>query len=51
MNGIFMKKAPIAVLCCLALLLAFCGCDSGREYYDDIYINLQDESGKLIVRE
>lgn len=55
MNNIFMKKTLIAVLGCLVVLLAFCGCDSEgdfeREYYDDIYITLQDESEKLIIKE
>jgi hypothetical protein len=55
MNNIFMKKALIAVLGCLVVLLAFCGCDSEgdfeREYYDDIYFTLQDASEKLIIKE
>lgn len=48
-----MKKASIAVLGCLVVLLAFCSCDFGleREYYEDIYIPLQDASEKLIIQE
>ena len=46
-----MKKALIAVLGCVVLLLAFCGCTLEREYYDDIYITLQDASEKLIIKE
>jgi hypothetical protein len=51
MNNIFMKKVTIAVLGCLVVLLVFCGCDSEREYYDDIHITLQDVSEKLIIKE
>ena len=46
-----MKKALTAVLGCLVVLLAFGGCDSEREYYDDIYIPLQDASEQLIIKE
>ena len=48
-----MKKASIAVLGCLVVLFAFCSCDFGlgREYYEDIYIPLQDASEKLIIKE
>ena len=45
-----MKKALI-VLGCLVVLLAFGGCDSEREYYDDIHITLQDSSERIIIRE
>lgn len=51
MNNILIKKALIAVLGCLVVLLAFCSCGSEREYYDDIYITLQDASEKLIIKE
>lgn len=51
MNNIFIKKALIAVLGCLVIFLAFCGCESEREYYNDIYITLQDASEKLIIKE
>ncbi|MBE6672342.1 MAG: hypothetical protein E7599_02330 [Ruminococcaceae bacterium] len=47
----FRQKALTAVLGCLVVLLAFCGCDSEREYYDDIYIPLQDASEQLIIKE
>lgn len=46
-----MKKASITVLGCLVVLLAFCGCNSERENYDDINITLQDTSEKLIIKE
>lgn len=51
MNNIFIKKALIAVLGCLVVLLVFGGCNSGREYYDDIHITLQDLSERIIIRE
>ena len=52
MNRIFIKKALIAVMCCLVILLGS-GCSFGleREYYDDIHITLQDPSEKLIIKE
>lgn len=46
-----MKEITIVVLGCLLVLLALCGCDSEREYHDDIYITLQDASEKLIIKE
>ena len=51
MNNIFIKKALIVVLGCLVVLLAFGGCDSEREYYDDIHIALQDSSERIIIKE
>ena len=50
MNRIFIKKALIAVFCCLVVLIGV-GCDFEREYYDDIHITLQDASEKLIIKE
>ena len=50
MNRIFIKKALISVFCCLLVLIGV-GCDSEREYYDDIHITLQDASEKLIIKE
>ena len=45
------RKALIAILSCLIILLIFGGCSSEREYYDDIYITLQDPSEKIIIKE
>ena len=47
----FNLRSLFLVLCCVVVLLAFCGCNSEREYYDDIYITLQDASEKLIIKE
>lgn len=51
MNKITIRNASIAVTVCLIILLVFGGCGSEREYYDDIYISLQDSSEKIIIKE
>jgi hypothetical protein len=51
MKNFYVKKASKVILWCLVVLLVFCGCDSGRVYHDDLYITLQDESEKLIIKE
>jgi hypothetical protein len=45
------RKALMAVLSCLMILLILGGCGPEREYYDDIYITLQDPSEKIIIKE
>ena len=43
--------ALIAVVTCLIIILIVGACDSGREYYDDIHITLQDSSEEIIIKE
>lgn len=46
-----MKKC-IALLLMITCALGLVGCNSAeREYYDDIIINLQDSSDKIIIKE
>lgn len=52
MNNSTVRKALIAVVSCLIILLIFGGCeDSERIYYDDINITLQDSSERIIIKE
>lgn len=46
-----MKKILIAVVGCLLLSLILGGCDSGREYLEDIRIPLEMQQGEIIIRE
>lgn len=47
-----MKKAiAFASVFVLAILVLFSGCSSGREYKDDIVVELTDREGTLIIRE
>ena len=51
MNKIIQKNVSIAVVVCLLISFVLGGCASEREYYDDIYITLQDSSEKIIIKE
>ena len=51
MNKITTRNTSIAVVCCMIVLLILGGCGTGREYYDDIHISLQESSEKIIIKE
>lgn len=51
MSNIFRRNVLISVVCCLLLSFVFCGCGSGRDYYEDINIQLEERDAELIIRE
>lgn len=51
MNNITKRNALIAVVGCLIVLFIFGGCDSEREYNDDIYIQLEPHQAEIIIKE
>ena len=56
MNNVLVNPVIALLLCCFLVIPAFRGCDSEgrffeREYLEDLYIPLQDESEKLIIKE
>lgn len=51
MSNITKTRALVIVIICLILSFALCGCDSGREYRDDICIQLKDDQGEIVIKE
>ena len=51
MSNITKKSVLIAMISCLIILFAFSGCDSGRDYLDEIHVSLESHEGELIIRE
>ncbi len=41
----------ILLVCCLVMSLVFCGCDNGREYYEDICIKSETSHWEIIIKE
>lgn len=51
MNNITKRRTLIVAICCLIMLFTFSGCNSKREYNDDIHIQLTEHSGEIVIRE
>ena len=45
------KGTALVGIFVLAILVLFSGCSSGREYKDDIVVELTDREGTLVIRE
>jgi hypothetical protein len=51
MSSITKRNALMVVVSCLAMLFFFVGCDSNREYYDDIHIQLETDEAEIVIKE
>lgn len=51
MSNITKKTALIVALSCLIILFTFSGCDSRREYNDDIHLQLEEHQAEIVIRE
>ena len=51
MSNITKKTALIISLSCLIILFTISGCDSQREYNDDILIPLKEHQAEIVIRE
>ena len=51
MRNITKRSALIAIVSCLIIVFTFSGCDSGRDYLDDLCIPLETHEGEIIIRE
>ncbi len=50
MNNITKRNSLIVTVSCLIILFIFSGCDSKREYNDDIHIQLVEHQTEIIRR-
>lgn len=42
---------PAVIAVCLAILFMLGGCDSGRDYKEDIHVSLEGMNAEIIIRE